>query len=181
MTDIVAWAIDQFYKKKDYKPFKNACHRDIDLPQELTQFIKLNQWVLESSYDRTIPSQEWLIRCGRYQKKEFEVSYKTTLLISKVVPLFYIQHEFELKNVDENRLFPYLKGDSGIAYSMDQFDIQEKIRSLLTQKRYQELLYRDMHEVVEEFKMPEDVTALGTQVTVELLLFRDILGICKKA
>ena len=179
MLDVTTQAIDRFYRKKDYYSFKNYCKQQLDLPQELKDHIQQQEFDLIEEPNKSSPSREWRINFGNYKTGEFDASFSTVLKISKVAPLFYIQHEFEVQNKDENAIDPHLTGSSGLGYILEQGNLYyEKISPILTQKSYTELEYADMHETVEGLKMPEGVTKFGRNVTVEHLLFIDVLGIC---
>ena len=127
------------------------------------------------------PSKYWYIHFEDYKNNELEISYKTMLKVSKVAPLFYIQHEFSVKNKDKNGIFPDLKGIDNATCIKQQFDLNEKITAILNKEGYMPLEYHDMIEAVPGFKMPEDlVYNFGPNVTAEHLLFTDLFGICEK-
>ena len=128
--------------------------------------------------DTDSPSRYWRVDFQDYKNGELEISYDTEFQISKVAPLFYIQHEFSVDHKNKNRVDPSLDGFCGSAYTKEQFELDDKIRTILIKKGYHELSLFDMDEAVEGFKMPEGVTIFGHNVTVELLLFVDILNIC---
>ncbi len=179
MLDVITQAIDRFYTKKDYYSFKSYCKQQLELPQELENHIKQQELDLIEKPNKISPSSEWRINFGNYKNDEFDASFSTVLKISKVAPLFYIQHEFEVQNKDENAIDPCLKGSSGLGYILEQGNLYyEKISPILTQKSYTELEYADMHEAVGGFQMPEGITKFGRNVTVELLLFEDLYNIC---
>jgi hypothetical protein len=179
MLDIIAQAIDCFYRKKDYNSFKDSCRKQLELPQELKVHIMEQGLDLVEKPHKNTPAGEWKINFGNYKYGEFDATFSTVLKISKVAPLFYVQHEFEVQNKDENAIDRNLKGYSGLGYILNQGDLYyEQIAPILTKKGYTELSYADMHEAVEGFEMPPDVTIFGHNVTVELLLFADIFDLC---
>ena len=178
MLDIISKAIDQFYIKKDYYLFKENCKKQLMLFEELKSYIESHGLRLVEGNDKDSPSKEWYIHFDDYKKGEFEVSYNTILKISKVAPLFYLQHEFSVEDKDENRMTPVLDGFGGQPYTLEQAALNDKISAILSNKGYVELGYADINEVVEGFKMPEGVTLFGPNVTVEHLLFVDIFDIC---
>ena len=180
MIDIVINAIDRIYKKADHEFFRNSCKKQIELFKGLKDYIELQGLVLMDMYDNECPSKTWYIRFRDYIKGEFKVSYKTMLQVSKIAPLFYVQHEFSVENKDENSMTPELDGFDGQPYTKGQLELYNKICAILGEKRYRELTYSETTEVVEGLNMPENVTVFGSQVTVESLLFRDVFDICSK-
>ncbi|MFA6534870.1 MAG: hypothetical protein WCS92_01295 [Candidatus Babeliales bacterium] len=181
MIDIVFNAIDKFYKKNDYSAFKICCSKQIQLFDKIREYIDKQEFKLEEIQDYPDnPSKIWYIHFDDYKKGEFEISYETKLHISKVASLFYIQHEYSVKNMDEDRMSPVLRDADNQAYTKKQFALHEKISSVLIKNGYYEIGYADMHETVEGFKMPGGVTIFGPNVTVEHLLFMDLFNICDK-
>lgn len=43
-------------------------------------------------------SSKIMFEFKKYRKEEFEVAYSSTLLISRLVPIFYLQREFQVEN-----------------------------------------------------------------------------------
>ncbi len=156
MLEIVAKAIDQFYIKKDYSTFKADCKKQLKLFDELKHYIESHKLVLIEMCDTNSPSRDWHIKFEDYKQGEFEVSYTTLLRICKVAQLFYIHHEFSVRNKSKNRLDPVLDGFGGQPYIIPQMELYDEITSILNKKGYQELSNRDLDETVEGFKMPEN-------------------------
>ncbi len=179
MLDIITHTINQFYKEKDKEEFKALCKKPLELFEELEHYIEAQG--LKSFWgpdDTCYPSKKWYVDLPDYKKGEFEVSYTTRLQISKVAPLFYIQHGFSVINKDEDKMTPVLRDADNQPYTKKQYALHDKISAVLAPKGYTELSYADMEETVEGFKMPEGVTIFGHNVTVELLLFVDLYNIC---
>lgn len=182
MLDIINNAIDKFYKEKDHALLKELCTKQILLFKELIKYVNKHRFKIEeTSCFQMFPSVEWTIHLNDYKNDELEISYKTVLKVSKIIPLYYAQHEFSIKNIDENGLVPYLTGINNITCTKEQFYLNEKIKAVLKKKGYISLDYRDMIEAVPGFKMPENlIQKYGPNVTVEHLLFMDIFDICSK-
>ena len=178
MLTIVSTAIDQFYKKNDFCSFKANCKKPLPLFEELSSYINLHKLNYVENQDQGSTSRKWYIHFEDYKQGEFEISYTTILKVSKVAPLFYIQHEFDVENKDQDRMSPTIGGFDGQPYTKKQYVLNDKISSVLTQNGYTELSFADMEETVEGFKMPKGVTIFGHNVTVELLLFEDLYSIC---
>ncbi len=179
MLDIVAEAIDRFYTKKDYATFCTCCARPLSLPEELQQYFKLHGLKISGDVDDDFyPSLEWYIHLNGYKKGEFEITYRTIFKISKVAPLFYVQHEFSVRNKGNNIMSPELDGFNDQPYTKDQAALHNEISTAMSKRGYLELKEIDVDEAVKGFKMPDGVTIFGHTVTVELLLFVDVLNIC---
>jgi hypothetical protein len=179
MQNTIAQAIDRFYTKKDYEAFSAYCAKPLSLPEELQQYCETQGLKISSSNDdKYYPSRRWHIYFADYKKGEFEISYDTYFRISKVAPLFYIQHEFEVRNKGNNIMSPDLDGFSDQPYTKDQAAIHNEISTVMNKRGYLELKQIDIDEAVEGFKIPDGVTIFGHTVTVELLLFVDVLNIC---
>ncbi len=178
VLDIIAKAIDQFYRKRDYCSFKAGCKKQLKLFEELRHYIEVHGFGLIEGFDKNSPSKDWYINFDCYKKGEFEVSYKTKLQVSKVIPLFYVQHEFAVENKDEDRMTPKLRDSDNQPYTKRQAALHDKISTILVNQGYCELGYADITEVVAGFKMPNGITIFGPNVTVEHLFFVDIFDIC---
>ena len=179
MQDTVAQAIDRFYTKKDYGTFSSYCAKPLNLPEELQQYCEIQGLKVSASNDnKYYPSRRWHIYFAGYKKGEFEITYRTIFKISKVAPLFYIQHEFEVRNKGNNIMSPDLDGFSDQPYTKDQATLHNEISTAMSKRGYLELKEIDIDEAIEGCKMPDGVTIFGHTVTVELLLFVDVLNIC---
>lgn len=181
MKDIVAKAIEQFYIKKDYDSFKEGCKKQLNLSQNLKKYINQNKLVLVEDVDnKDQPSKSWTIHFNDYKKGDFEVEYTTILKVSKVAPLFYVQHQFAVKHKNKDCTAPVLYGKSPMPHTKKQFLLHNEIFNFFDKKGYCRLELDDVNEVVEGFKIPKSITTLGPNVTVEHLLFLDIFDICSK-
>lgn len=181
MLDIVVNAIDQYYKKKNHTLFKACCAKSLSLFQELRNYIELHKLTLIEGPDKkTTPARSWYIKYKDYKQGEFEVSYKTILKISKLVPVFYVHHEFDVKSKDNNCIEQNLGGFSDQAYTKQQLSLHDKIKEILVKNGYKELSYTAISEAIQEFKMPETHFWPDVYVTVDDLLFRDIYTICSE-
>jgi hypothetical protein len=177
MINIVDEAITRIYRNRDYRFFITKCREKLLLPEEMDRYIKEQEYKLVGIYDNQNPSRRWYCYSNDFVKGEFKVSYKTMIEISKIAPLFYVQHEFEVENKDCNKINPVLDGFDSQPYTKEQAVLYDKIASVFNRYGYKELLYSDMNEVVGDILMPEDVSIFGPQVTVEHLLFNDVLDL----
>jgi len=181
MLEIVDQAIAQLYTKKDYQAFKQLCAKPLQLPIELKEYIQAKGFKLIEGEDLVAPLKVWKVDFDTYKNGEFEVTHTTTLQISKVVPLFFIRNDFIIPSRDPDSLEPNLKGWTGQAFTIEQYDLLEEMRSMLQAQGYHEVFYRDLIEVVPGFEIPEGKEEWGRNVTIEHLLFMDIFDILKSS
>lgn len=177
MLNFVDDIITRIYRKKDYKFFADKCKEELWLPEELNNYIKEQGHKLIGIFDNQSPSRMWYCCFNDFIQGEFKASYRTMVQVSKIVPLFYVQHEFEVENKDYNKINPVLDGFDSQPYTKEQALLYDEIASLFNKYGYKELSFDEMSEVVRDINMPEDVSIFGPQVTVEHLLFNDILDL----
>ncbi len=181
MRSIIAKAINQFYKEKNYDSFKLLCKKELKLFDELQDHIDIQELIVSGRCaDKIYPSCRWYIHYKDYKKGEFKISYVTILQVSKVVPIFYVTHEFAIENKSKNKMDPELDDYSEQPYTKDQASLHNKIATVFGKNGYCELKEIEVDETVEGFKMPKGITIFGPNVTVECLLFRDIYDLCGK-
>lgn len=179
MKKTVLNAIDSVYIKKNYSLFQEKCGIDLNFSDEISEITKKFAYdVVEENLELN-PSLTWYIEFTPFNKGEFKAVYKTILSISKIAPLFYVQHEFEIENIDMDRMTPVLDGFGAEPYNKSQAELYNSLFKFLYDNGYEELSYSEMNEVVLNVSMPEGVNVFGPQMTVENCLFRDILGICE--
>lgn len=178
MKKIVQQAIERIYLKKDYSFFNLKCLEPLGLSDDFYELLSDGENYDELSGGSIAPSLMWYVYFKTVVKGDFKVEYTTMLEISKVAPVFHIQHQFMVDNEDPNRVSPDLDGFSGQAYSKSQFELHEKISKYLINQGYFELTYAEMNEVVCGLEMPKGIKIFGSQITVETALFRDVFEIC---
>lgn len=178
MKEIVRQDIERIYLKKDYDYFKFKCLEPLGVPDDFYELLSGGENYDEVSGGPIAPSLMWYVYFKDVVKGEFKVAYTTMLEISKVAPVFHIQHQFMVDNEDPNRISPDLDGFSGEAYSKSQFEFHEKVSKYLINQGYFELTYAEMNEVVCGLEMPKGIKIFGPQITVETALFRDVFEIC---
>ncbi|MFK4294582.1 hypothetical protein EXW50_29650 (plasmid) [Bacillus mycoides] len=179
MKELVKKTIQRFYINGDANEYLFRCEKRIELPKELTVFINNARIQTTPFYNDDIwPAEKIIFKFEPYKKDNLQVKYSSTLLISKLVPVFYLQHEFSVDCPDDTSLMSTLDGDSTQAYTIQQLEFEQQVIQSLTSKNYTELSYAEVNEVVMDLKFPEGVTFFGPQVTVEYALFHDVLDIC---
>ena len=182
MNNLVEQTIKRIYKNRDQEFYLMRCSHKLILPDNFYLLLRnSNLSIIDFNQERITPAKSWFIEFEQFNHGEFNASFTTKLLISKLAPLFYIQHEFEVENRIKKRIEPILDGYSGMPYIIAQYNFHEQISEVLRQGGYTELTYAEMYEVVCGLSFPEEVTIFGPQVTVEYALFHDLLDLCSKS
>lgn len=182
MNDLVGQTIERIYKNRDQKFYLMKCSQELILPDNFYLLLKdPDLSIMDFNQDKISPKKSWFVEFKQFNHGEFNASFTTKLLISKLAPLFYVQHEFEVENKVEKRIEPILSGYSGMPYTIAQYDFCEQISEVLRKGGYTELTYAEMYEVVYGLSFPEGVTIFGHQVTVEDALFHDLLNLCSES
>jgi hypothetical protein len=156
------------------------CQAPANLPDEFKALIHDPAFATKPTReDHFWPGLRWRFRVARVHDGEFAATFHTVVQVSKLAPLYNVQHEFEVVNRDDQKMGVPLAGSSGRAYTRAQFRLAERLASMLQPLAYQELQYADMIEVVPELSMPANVHLFGSQVTVGYALFNDLLQLCE--
>ncbi|MBC2322568.1 hypothetical protein [Listeria booriae] len=179
MKTLVLETIDSIYKNKDYDFFRDKCAVRFELLDGLMNLIKSNNAEVNVTEIDLEPSIRFYIKYPNFELGELKVSYKTIIDVSKIIPIFYVQHEFEVENKDERRMSPVLDGFDGQPYTMSQAEMYDAIVDFMRKHDYAEISYAEMNTVIPYITMPADVSIFGPQFTVEICLFHDILNICE--
>lgn len=148
MNKLVKDALKRIYIDKDYEYFKNKCNTKIQLSKELLKKIEKYVKCVEEGYWKGKPSQRWYFEYEKYKSDKFEITYRSILRISKIIPVFYIQHEFEVENYDPDKIFPALDGFGLQPYTKTQYNLDEVVKEHLKKEGYTEIGYIDLEEVI---------------------------------
>ncbi|WNV80464.1 hypothetical protein RUL31_03900 [Bacillus atrophaeus] len=179
MDKLIADAINKFYNKESaQEEYLSLCKQEITLSESLESYLKKEKINYENTNEDEIwPSATFRFEFEAFEKDDFNISYSSKLMISKLAPIFYIQHEFELENIDPKRTTPILDGFSTQTYSMPQQEFDTKVNQILKDLGYNALDYQEMNEVICDLDIKTE-PLFGPQVTVELALFHDLLELC---
>lgn len=180
MEGLVLETINRIYHNKDYDFFKRKCEAELIITDDLVRLIEHEGFKVMVQDVEVGSSIRFAIDYPEFEKGEMKVSYITMIDVSKIIPIFYVQHEFEVENIDENRMGPVLDGFGGQSYTIGQADIYDKIVTFLEKQGYSEVSYAEMDIAIPDIKMPEDAWLFGPQFTVRTCLFHDILDICER-
>lgn len=178
MLEEIKRVVETTYILKNYEHFISRCHGKIEFIGELLnavqgKFDKADVWELPDD-----PCVEIHFDVSEFNKNDFNVVYKSVLSISKVVDVFYLQHEFEANNPDPDGMTPVLDGFGGEPYCKTQYALEELICGFLAARGFKPLTYSDMEEVIPGVEMPENAL-FGSQMTVEYAVFKDMWGLCE--
>ncbi|MDM5152699.1 hypothetical protein QUF88_01705 [Bacillus sp. DX1.1] len=179
MNELLKSTIQKYYEKKDVENYLLKCGEILQLPSELNVYLNKNEIDITDLNSEDIwPSTKFIFEFRAFKKGGFTMRYSSTLLISKLLPIFYLQHEFEIESPDENLLMPVLNGYDGQPYTIQQQKLEQVINKTLLLEGYMSLSYAEINEVIEEIQFQKDVSFFGPQVTVEYALFHDVLDAC---
>lgn len=179
MKPIILETINRFYKKENLAEYLARCEQKWIIPVQMEQYTNKNDiHVSNADSDDIWPSVELFFEYPVFEKGEFSVQYSSTLMISKLAPIYYVQHEFEVDNVDPNYMSPTLDGFDVQPYCNIQYFLELEINSWMTQLGYEKLDYAEISEVICNLRFKDEKPLFGEQVTVEYALFFDLLEVC---
>lgn len=178
MTEEIKRIVEKTYIEKDYGHFISRCHGKIGFIDELlaaarTKFGKADVWVLPDD-----PCVEFHFDMSGFAKNDFKIRYTSVLSISKIVDVYYLQHEFEVDNPDPDSMEPFPCGFGDVPYCKLQYALEEAVCGFLSEKGFKRLSYAEREEVIPEVEMPHN-EIFGTQMTVEYAVFKDMWGLCE--
>ncbi|MBC2003281.1 hypothetical protein HCA78_05825 [Listeria booriae] len=179
MEKFITEAIDRIYIKKEYDFFRERCKSKLTFLDEFISLIESQNVSFTIQDLDSEPAVRLYIKYPKFEKGELKIIYKTIIDISKIVPIYYVQHEFEVDNIDEMRMSPVLDGFDGQPYTIGQADLYDRTVEFMNNNGYVEVSYTEMNIVIPYIEMPKDVSIFGPQFTVEICLFNDILNICE--
>jgi hypothetical protein len=177
LKELISSTLGKINDPKNGKEFfYSKVNQPIFLPQEIYNCITdIKAKISEQNYGTHLwPSQVWYIDFTEKSKGNFKVRYRTKLMISKLAPVFHLQHEFDIDNLDDDTTSPTLDGFGGQPYTKDQIRLHELTKYKLEESGYIELLLREMDEVILGLTFKDGITIFGPQVTVEHAIFRDL-------
>jgi len=181
MTRELADIIERVYRRGDHAYYLEQSKQQLVLPAAFSEVLTDRTYTVIEFYraKNCWPCRKWMFRFPLVVKGELEVQFDSTVMISKVVNAFYLQHEFGVKNRADEKITPSLDGFSERPYVKTQFELDERLTTILKHANYTRLTLAMMNEVVCDLSFPKGVTIFGPQVTVEYALFHDLLGICE--
>lgn len=180
MKQIIKDALLKYYTERNEEEYLKKCKSELTLPPKIKEFIQNNQFrVIEMNFGGdSWPSSKWLFDLGLCEVNGFKVHYTSSLMISKLVQVYYLQHEFSVDNLDPLRTIPKLDGFDVQPFTKSQQELEDIIDFQLIQHQLSKLSFNELNEVIIELAFPKDVSIFGSQVTVEYALFHDLLDLC---
>lgn len=177
MNKLLNDAFKRIYINKDYQYFINKCEDKLDFSGEFNSKVRTYVKDVIEENIKGFPSQRWYFTFDHYENGEFKASYRTLLQISKIVPIFYVQHEFEVENYDSNKMCPVLDGFGTEPYIKNQAILHEIIKEYLESAGYFEIDYSQINEVIINVENNSFNIIKGEKYTVEDLMFNDMLDL----
>jgi len=165
--------IEKIYINGEKDIFIDGCNKKLGFIEEIVMQYENSIPKIQLSDDDNLPSKEMYFKFEDFCKGEFKVSYSSVLSISKVCKVFYLQHEFSIDNVDDNRMDLTLDSFGDQPYTKQQFVFDEDIVSFMLKQGYYRLTCSELEKVIPSIEMPKD-SIFGIQMTVENAIFRDV-------
>lgn len=179
MNELIKITINKYFRYNDTADYLSKCKRSISIPTEVELFFENNNIkIMNTNYGEVWPSSKIIFEYKKFIKGEFEVKYSSTLLISKLAPVCYLQHEFQIENQDVNRTVPTLEGFDLQPYCSKQQELENVIKNIFSKKGYIFLSYSELNEVICSLDYNRKTTFFGPQLTVEHVMFFDVLDLC---
>lgn len=178
MKDIVKDAIHFYYEQSNERAYLERCRSESDTPQIILATATLHGAGLDFSSAPGGPAYRIQVSFGICARGLFVAEFTTSIVVSKLAPLFNILHSFSVENRHERPSEPTLDGYAGTGFIVPQMDLHTALCEQLTERGYTELELADMDEVVPTLSPPRDASVFGRQVTVQFALFYDLLGLC---
>ena len=178
MLEEIKRVVEDIYIRKNYEHFISGCREKLGFVDRLLNAAQAKYNDVTISEPPDDPGVVIYFDVCEFVKNDLKIIYKSVLSISKVVDVYYLQHEFEADDPDPDRMTPVLDGFGGEPYCKTQFALEELICGFLNEKGFKRLTCADMEEVIPEVEMPENVL-FGSQMTVEYAIFKDMWGLCE--
>lgn len=171
MNKIIYNAIKKIYIDKDYEYYKKKSKEKL-LLNKFFENLELVENTIEINVEND-QSIQWHFILSKYK----DVDYKTILYVSKIVPIFYIQHEFAVENNDPNKIEPVLDGFGGQPYNKQQAILEDYIKKIMDDLKYIEISYYEFNNYILSEKNGTLEILDGENYTTDSLLFNDMLDI----
>ena len=171
MNEIIYNAIKKIYIDKDYEYYKKKSKENL-LLNKFFGNLELVEGSMEVNVEKD-QSIQWHFTLRKYK----DIEYKTILYISKIIPIFYIQHEFAVKNNDPDKIEPVLDGFGGQPYTKKQAILEDYIKKIMHDLKYTEISYYEFNNYILSEKNGILEILNGENYTTDSLLFNDMLDI----
>lgn len=177
MNPVIEEVLNRYYRQGDELGYLVVCSSPLRLPPEITNRLPFVTW-LDHNLGEVFPSCKWTLDLGEVRNGEFAVHYSSVLMVSKIAPVYYVHHEFQVQNRDTEAMSPTLDGFDTQPYTKKQFTVDSVIQQAFDKMGYQKLSIQQMNEVVTWLEFKEEMALFGEQVTLEYALFHDIFDRC---
>lgn len=170
--------LPEIFSIDDDELYRKLCVKNLHIDDTLEEILLKWGHYTKIGVPRNYPSMMWHIVFPVISTDTFYTELTSTLSISKIHPIFFIEHRFCLKNFDEERLTDVLENWSGYDYynaqGVDVIKFHMEMEQYLNQKGYIKLPTNIM-----------DVTAYTTKnrdvyFSIRDLLFTDKYTLWKK-
>ncbi|MBC1286192.1 hypothetical protein HB818_10545 [Listeria booriae] len=177
LNNQVSEVLEKYYKEKNNDLFLKEAFEPLNLPTEITQFCVAKSIKIKPMQFGTYPSEQWYFKIDGYKNNDFEVSYISILTVSKLAPIYRLEHNFEVVNKDPKKISPTLDGSAEEGHSFLQADLDRFLKKRFEKDGHSRMFESEATRKIEGVNFSEDVILFGPDVTQEDILFRDVLDI----
>ncbi|MBC2034752.1 hypothetical protein [Listeria booriae] len=169
--------IEKYYHKENKEIFIQKVSDPLRLSERVLDFCNDNKMEIKPMQFGIYPSEQWYFKLGGYKNNDFEVSYISILTVSKLAPIYRLEHNFEVVNKDPKKISPTLDGSAEEGHSFLQADLDRFLNKRYEKDGYSRMFEPEALRKIEGVNFSEDVILFGPDVTQEDILFRDVLDI----
>ncbi|SEN68872.1 hypothetical protein [Lihuaxuella thermophila] len=170
--------IETMYSTMTDEEYLRLCKSRLSLPSQFYGILDPGECqVTEIFADEVWPSIRWDFDFNKVNHGDTIFSFSTKLCISKLMPVFYIEHQFQVEVKTTFLHEPTLDGCSNQPYSKRQVDLHSRLSEVLKKSGYKEINFAEASSVICSLSMPVN-RIFGDQVTVEYALFHDVKDLC---
>ncbi|GAB4558625.1 MAG: hypothetical protein Tsb0020_03800 [Haliangiales bacterium] len=176
MNPVARSTINALYTEPDRRAIMAACRVTPSVVNELLTWLKSKDYSKVTAYPEQVRvSVTFDVTVQHWIDGNFFSDFRSQIRVSRLAPVFNIEHSFSVQNQYPKSLAPWLRG-FGSAYIPPQHELHEQVKATLEGAGYTELDLWDMDYPVEMF--------LGTPLhtenflpTVRQALFEDLLDV----
>ncbi|PRP91119.1 hypothetical protein ENSA5_58560 [Enhygromyxa salina] len=174
MDMAVKSALDVLLPEPDRAAYLEACRRRLPVVEQLVERLASYDLVSVRVFAEGIaPSARVTVDVQRWIDGGFIADYGTTVRISRLGPLFTVQHRFAVQNRHPHATEPSLSGSDGFGFIAEQQAVHEEISAVLEGGGLTELTAWDLDESIDELRGTRWHT-VTCRPTVRLALFEDL-------
>ncbi|MCH4166469.1 MAG: hypothetical protein LKF40_02295 [Megasphaera sp.] len=148
MKKIIWNVIERIFVQENYDLYKRFCEKQLSVESEIDQIAESMGTHTVSSGVKTAPGKEWYVHFEEMTRDDFCIKYRIVLYVSKLVPIFSIEYDFEIVNKDPDRVGITLDGYDGMAICKKQEMFHQRVRKYLKKQGYEEISQKELWEEI---------------------------------